>query len=292
MMTIKELLKKAVAVLKDGSSESPILDAELLLIHVMNKRGLNMNKIKLITESDKVINEETAEDYMDAVHARRQGMPVQYMTHSQEFMGLDFYITEGVLIPRPDTEILVEKVINLVKGKGPLRIIDMCAGSGAIAVSLAYYIPDAAAYGADVSDQALTCCKINIERHGLTGRVIPVKSNLFDHLSNLNLEGNIDVIASNPPYIPSRDIPHLPESVKDYEPNLALDGGTDGLWFYHQIVRTSASYLKSGGILAFEIGYNQGQEVKNILEESQSYHSIHIEKDLAGLDRCVWAVKV
>lgn len=290
--SIKELLKNAAELLrKSGNSSTPVLDAELLLIHVLNRRGMDFDRIRLVTEQCFTPTEEAAGEYMELIEERSKGKPVQYITKRQEFMGYDLYVTPGVLIPRGDTEIVTGKVIELAKGMDKPVIIDMCTGSGAIAVSLAGNIPGARVWAADISDKALECCRINAGKYGLDKRIKAVKSDLFGNLREEGLTGRTDIIVSNPPYIESSVIQELEINVRRYEPHLALDGGEDGLVYYRRIVKDSVDFLKKDGILVFEVGYDQGVRVKNIMEESGFYEGINIGKDLAGYDRCVWGYK-
>lgn len=287
--TIKVVLQSAVKSFKECEYLSPILDAELLLLHAYRLNDINMNKIKLITNYNDVVPQSVYSIYIDFVQQRAEGKPIQYITKVQEFMGLELSISPEVLIPRADTEIIVEKLIELADKDNIISIVDMCTGSGAIALSLAYYLQNANATAVDISDAALSCCKQNIVKLKLQERVEAVKSNLFEKLKNKAFINNIDMIVSNPPYIPTGDISELSISVREYEPSLALDGGLDGLNFYREISRNASTYLKSGGILAFEIGYNQGQDVINIIKESGSWYDLECYKDLAGLDRCIIA---
>lgn len=292
MESIRALLKEAAEVLKKSmNTGTPILDAELLLIHVLGKTGLKLDRVKLVTHQDTLVDPEAAGSYRALVRERSLGMPVQYITGIQEFMGLELFIEPGVLIPRPDTEITVEKVITLSKGMERPVIIDMCTGSGAIAVSLAGHIPEASLWAVDISDEALECSKTNVGRLGLENRVRLLKSDLFANLRGRSLEGAVDIIVSNPPYIQSDAIAGLGAGVRDYEPHLALDGGADGLVYYKSIIRDSVDFLKSNGILAFEIGYDQGAAVRSIMEGSGYFCCIDIEKDLAGYDRCIWGYR-
>ncbi len=291
MESIKELLKKAAGLLRDsGNTETPILDAELLLIHVLNQSGMAFDRIKLVTQQEYLLNETTVRSYQELVEERSKGKPIQYITQSQEFMGIELYVSPGVLIPRGDTEVVVEKVIDLVGGIEDPYIIDMCTGSGAIAVSLAKSIPGARVLALDISDIALECCRTNVSRLSLEDRVRAVKSDIFGDISIDEI--SIDVIVSNPPYIESAVIKELGKNVREYEPHLALDGGEDGLVYYKRIVKDGAKYLRSKGVLVFEIGYDQGAGVKNIMEESGYYEDLNIEKDLAGYDRCVWGRRI
>lgn len=292
MESIRELLIKAVGALKESrNSGTPILDAELLLIYVLNQSGKDFDRLKLLTQQEYLVDERTAGMYMDMINVRGKGKPVQYIVNRQEFMGLELYVSSGVLIPRPDTEIIVEKVIELVKGIEKPNIIDMCTGSGAIAVSLANNIPDAKLWAVDISDAALECCGINVRKLGLENRISIEKSDLFENLKENGLIGNIDAIVSNPPYIKTDVINELDINVREYEPHLALDGGKDGLVYYRRIVQEAACFLKPEGILALEIGYDQGDAVKYIMEESGCYGGLKLEKDLAGFDRCIWGYR-
>jgi release factor glutamine methyltransferase len=290
-LTIKAALQWGAQQLKASGSPSAVLDAELLLIHGYRVHGVNISKVKLITSYEDVVPENIYSTYVEFIKQRVESKPVQYIIGLQEFMGLELIVSEDVLIPRGDTEIIVEKLLELADRDVSLKIIDMCTGTGAIAVSLAHYLPKSEVIAVDVSEAALSCCRENINKHNLQERVKAVKSNLFEDLTRLELTNNIDMVVSNPPYIPTQDIETLSDNVKSYEPMLALDGGEDGLDFYRKIVQYSSSYLKSGGILAFEIGYNQGQDVMKIIEESNSYYNISCYKDLAGLDRCIIAYK-
>lgn len=291
MYKVRELLKKAADELKLGNiTDTAVLDAELIFLHTMSEYGRKLDRLKLITQPDAPVEEQIADRYLELISERNKGKPVQYITGRQEFMGIDLYVKEGVLIPRPDTEIVVEKVIELAagtKGAEALNIIDMCTGTGAIAVSLAMNLKDSKVYAVDISETALECCGVNVERLGLNDRVEIIRSDLFTSVHE-ELLGQIDIIVSNPPYIPRDEIKQLKINVKGYEPLSALDGGEDGLEFYRRISRDGQEYLKKGGILAFEIGYEQGVYVKDIMEESGYYTGFGIEKDLAGFDRCVW----
>ncbi len=292
MESIRELLKASAEMLKkSGSSGTPILDAELLLIYVLNESGMKFDRVKLVPHQSKLIDHKLAIRYRSLVEERSKGKPVQYITNAQEFMGLELYIEQGVLIPRADTELLVERVLKLAKGMEKPRIIDMCTGSGAIAVSLGSNIPGSHIWAVDISDAALKCCRINSDRLGLEKRVRIVKSDLFENIREEELIGKTDIIVSNPPYIKSAVIPELDVNVRDYEPHLALDGGKDGILYYKSIIRDSVEFLRNDGYLVFEVGYDQGAEVKTIMEESGYYGNVNIEKDLAGFERCVWGVR-
>lgn len=288
-ITINQLLKQGLEQLKNNSN-TPILDTELLFIHTMEKFGYAMDKIKIITCGGNEVEEKIFSSFMSKIYDRKMGKPVQYITEKQEFMGLDLYINDGVLIPRPDTEIVVENILKKYNNKHQLAIMDMCTGSGAIALSLAKYMPQSFVWAVDISDKALECCKVNAKKHKLDTRVKIIKSDIFENINKNNFD-SVDLIVSNPPYIQRDEIQKLSKSVKEYEPNIALDGGKDGLFFYRKITIEGARYIKSKGLLVFEIGYNQGEAVRNILQESGFFREITIEKDLAGLDRCMIAIR-
>jgi release factor glutamine methyltransferase len=287
--TIKTALQFGAQLLRQTGSPSAILDAQLLLLHGYGVQGIAMNKIKLITNCNDIIPESIHDLYIKFIEQRAQGKPVQYITGKQEFMGIEFEVSEKVLIPRGDTEIIVEKLLELANKSTTLNIIDMCTGTGAIAISLAHFLPKAMVAAVDISEAALECCSRNIIKQGLQNSVRAIKSNLFEDLTSLKLTNSIDIVVSNPPYIPTVDIAGLSVNVKDFEPMLALDGGTDGLDFYRSIIHDAVIYLKSGGILAFEIGYNQGQHIMDIIKENGSYYDLECFKDLAGFDRCIIA---
>lgn len=286
-LTIAKLLQKSIDMLEKGDYNNPLLDAQLLLCYT-----LNVDKIYIYTHKDEQIDAEAVDKFLKLIKKRSQGYPLQYILGTQEFMGLDFFVKEGVLIPRPDTETLVEHIINVVKSgyfgeKKTINIVDIGAGSGAITLSLAHYLDNAHVYSIDISDSALEVTDINRKRLKLESRVELLKGDLLEPLDFLSLYGMIDIIVSNPPYIPSKEIGTLQTEVAEYEPRLALDGGDDGLDYYRRIVSESIPYLSEKGVIAFEIGYNQGSEVKQLLNNSGYFKRIEIKKDLSGHDRVV-----
>jgi len=281
--TVGSLLREGAAILKEAGSPSPYLDAQILLCHIAD-----FSKVDIIKDRDKLLREEISDSFFHLIDERRKGKPIQYITGHQEFMGLDFYVNENVLIPRPDTEILVEKVIELLKKIDKPVIGDVCTGTGAIAVSLAYYIPDAYVYAADISHHAIECCRMNISKHGLINRMKLLQGDLLGPLFEEGLEGRLDALVSNPPYISKNDMETLPLSVRGFEPHLALYGGEEGLDFYIRILKDAVRLLKKDGLLAFEIGYDQGYAVRKLIEDSGRFKNIEIVKDLAGLDRVVY----
>jgi release factor glutamine methyltransferase len=283
-MELNQLLQRGVDLIKDRPYTNPILESTLLLSEL-----LNVDKIYIYTHGRDKVSEPIVDKFLELMGKRAQGYPIQYILNKKEFMGLDFYIEEGVLIPRPDTEILVEYVLEYIDNKyrdESINILDLGIGSGAIALSIAYHRRNANIYGVDFQDIPLKVAKINMERFKLEN-VNLYKGDLFQALEGLNLKFHI--IASNPPYIPKEDIDTLQEEVKDYEPREALDGGEDGLKFYRKIIPKSKEYLTEKGLLIFEIGYDQSKLVMNMMID-EGFTNIKVLKDLQGLDRVVLGI--
>lgn len=252
------------------------LDARLLLEDVC---GTNRNT--LLAHPEYEVPEEQYRRYQDVIHRRKKHVPLQYITGVQDFMGLNFKVSEKVLIPRQDTEVLVEEVMKHLHDG--MSVLDMCTGSGCILLSLLHYSNDCAGTGADISNEALKVAQENAE--ALQLKPVLLQSNLFGQI-----EGSFDVIVSNPPYIESAVMETLMPEVRDNEPWIALDGGADGLFFYNKIIEESKKFLNGGGHLFFEIGCNQAEAVskKMILE---GYQDVTVKKDFSGLDRVVYGRK-
>jgi release factor-specific protein-(glutamine-N5) methyltransferase len=255
------------------------LDSQLLLGKVLQK-----SKLHIITNFEEIVPKEKIEEYLQLIHKRKNRMPVKYILGECDFMGLDFNVEEGVLIPRSDTEVLVEEVLKLIKEDDELQVCDLCCGSGAIGIALAHYRENIHVDSVDYYEIPEKVTKDNISKNNLSGRVTFIKSDLLKDIIITGKQYNI--IVSNPPYIKSKEIETLMSDVKDYEPALALDGGKDGLKFYRRIVEESKNTLIEGGILAFEIGYDQGKDVKTLMELN-GFEEIVVHQDLAGLDRVV-----
>ena len=275
-MTLRELLAEGEHVLQTAGIEDWKMDAWYLL-----EETLEVTRTRYLVDSGKAVSEEEKTRYLEQIDKRASHIPLQHLTGHQEFMGLDFQVSEDVLVPRQDTEVLIEEVLSAVKKYSiqTPKILDMCTGSGCILLSLLANIEGAEGLGADLSEKALEVAQKN-------GSLLNLKaewclSNLFSHIN-----GKYDIIVSNPPYIESAVIETLMEEVREHEPRMALDGKEDGLYFYREITKQAGVYLNAGGILAFEIGYNQGEAVSQMLKEEQ-YEEIKVVKDLAGLDRVV-----
>lgn len=274
-MRYRECYEWGCARLKEAGVPEAQLDARLLLENICHT-GRN----DLLVHGDREVGQDEEARFRSDIEQRAQRIPLQHITGEQEFMGLSFHVNENVLIPRQDTEILVEEVLRqLTDGS---RILDMCTGSGCILLSLLHYSNDCTGTGADLSDKALLTAKENSERLGVEAQF--VQSDLFERIT-----GRYDVIVSNPPYIASGQIPELMEEVRLHEPVMALDGHEDGLFFYRKILQECRDYLVRGGSLYFEIGFDQGESVKRLMEEA-GFHEVNVTKDYAGLDRVVSGV--
>ncbi len=291
-MTYKEALLEGKNILRNAEVADYETDAWLLLEYVT---GIDKNKFILDKVSDKDMPDADYKAYKEAIDRRSKRIPLQHITGLQNFYGYDFFVNEDVLIPRFDTEVLVEQVINIIKkdygkeGKIP-EVLDICTGSGCIILSIMAYIRDKIGYtpkgyALDVSDKALKVARENASRLKLEPEI-----SLIDILSS-ELSGNYDIIVSNPPYIETEVIKELMSEVKDHEPMIALDGGEDGLLFYRTIADKAYDHINEGGYLAFEIGYNQGQEVTDIVTGA-GYTDARVIKDYAGNDRVCIARRI
>lgn len=271
-MTYKEALTNGVQVLEKAEIDTARIDAWYLLEHTGN-----INRQHYYLNEDGELTEEEQHEYQLAIHKRAEHVPLQYIIGEQEFMGMTFKVNPNVLIPRQDTETLVEEALKLCKPNG--RVLDLCTGSGCIIISLVRHLPDLEAYAGDISKQALNTAKENAKTYQTA--VTFEKSDLFEAFS-----GKFDMIVSNPPYIPTAEIANLMPEVRDFEPMEALDGQEDGLYFYRKIVAGSVEYLKEDGYLCLEIGYDQASAVTEMMKKF-GFKEITVLKDLAGLDRVV-----
>lgn len=282
-MRFDEILKKGEKLLLEAGIEDSRLDAFYLFEYCFS-----MSRMEYLLHKDKEGNPEDEKSYFSFIEKRRNHIPLQQLTGEQAFMGHVFSVNEHVLIPRQDTEILVEELLPLAKGK---RALDMCTGSGCILISLALGAGLKKAVGADISSEALKVAKKNGECLGAADFVEEGKINWIETDLFQRIEGTFDLIVSNPPYIETKELTKLMPEVRLHEPMLALDGKKDGLYFYRRIIEEASRFLAPEGTLAFEIGYNQGKAVKKLMEEA-GYKNVRIKKDLAGLDRVAAGEKV
>ena len=289
-LIMKELIQIGESALDKAGCMDPKIDAELIMMFM-----LSMNRQQLFIKSPNLLDEKTCEAYFKLIDVRAGGTPVQYITGEQEFMGISFIVNENVLIPRQDTETLVEEVIREVKegtaqNKAPrsgYQILDLCCGSGAIGVSLCKHLEDVKVTAADVSDKAIAVAKMNAQNAGVGKRMKFLAGDLFGSLRKGIGGTKFHMIVSNPPYIKRDVIPTLQREVAEHEPMLALDGGEDGLDFYRRIIKEAPDYLKPNGLLFLEIGHDQGEEVCALAEDTDRFEDLQIIKDLPGLDRVV-----
>lgn len=279
-MKYRELYNYGKNLLTKAKVPDAKIDAGLLLEYVCKT-----DRNALFLKPDMEVGVEEEKRYLDFIAQRKQHIPLQYLTKEQDFMGLTFEVNENVLIPRQDTECLVEIVLKHLHDG--MHILDMCTGSGCILISLMHYSNDCHGLGVDLSKKALQVARRNAEKLASnevseTADIRFIQSDLFE-----KIKGKYDVIVSNPPYIKTEVIDTLMPEVKEFEPMMALDGMADGLFFYRKIVSEAKRYFNRGGQLFFEIGYDQGQEVSELMKKS-GYVDVVIAQDLAGLDRVVY----
>ncbi|MEZ3487704.1 MAG: peptide chain release factor N(5)-glutamine methyltransferase [Lachnospiraceae bacterium] len=297
IFTLRQIIEEGTEFLKTAGIEEAALDAWYLLEYTTG-----ISRASYYGEPDRIVDERQARQYMEYIGTRGKRIPLQHITGEQEFMGYPFYVDAHVLIPRQDTETLVEEAVGIIlqtavleesaggdeEGAqicgspeyGKVRVLDMCTGSGCILLSILKLCPQAEGEGCDISKDALAVARRNAGRLKVDARWIC--SDLFENWG----PRRYDVIVSNPPYIRTEDIEGLKEEVRVHDPRIALDGGADGLCFYRRIIEGSVSHIEDGGYLLFEIGCDQGKDVAELME-SRGYQDVVIKKDLPGLDRVV-----
>lgn len=272
-MTYQEAVKNGEKVLNLANISDAKVDAWMLF-----EMACKVDRNFYYLHMDEDITAEQQKEYEIALKKRAEHIPLQYITGEQEFMGLKFKVNSNVLIPRQDTEVLVEEALKRIQPG--MRVLDMCTGSGCIAVSIAKNVPHIEMHAVDISKQALNVAKDNAKLNEVS--VEFERSDLFDHVT-----GKYDVIVSNPPYIPTSEIPKLMPEVGSFEPVEALDGKEDGLYFYRKIIAECKDYLNPDGMIFFEIGYEQGADASALLQEA-GFSQVAVVKDLAHLDRVVF----
>lgn len=280
-MKIKEIINEGKNILNKNNFEDSSIISKELLCHT-----LNQNKQYLVIHMDEEIEDAYYKKFSNYIEQIVDGKPLQYITNKQEFMGMEFYVDENVLIPQPDTEILVENVLEICSQikKEEIKILDLCTGSGAIAISINKILNENniqnTVLASDISDKTINIAMINNKKNNAN-----VKFEISDLFEEIK-EKDFDIIVSNPPYIKNTIIPNLSKQVK-CEPLLALSGGEDGLDFYRKIIDRAYLYIKNNGYLCLEIGYDQKKDVLNIFKEYENYKDIKVIKDLSNNDRCI-----
>lgn len=277
-MNLFEAVQNAAGILKNKGIENPVWEAGLLMSYVLKK-----DISYVYTHHNCSLSPENYEKYKDLVCLRANGMPYQYITQNQEFMSLDFFVNSGCLIPRPETEILVEAALSVILDKNSckIRVLDIGTGSGAIAVSIAFYAVKTVVDAVDISLEAIETAKRNAKTHKVNNRVHFLQKDFFSWEPDLPY----DIVLSNPPYIPSSEISLLPVGITGYEPAAALDGGPDGLIFYREIAKKIEKLLKPGGSVFVETGAGQARFVSDIFKSCGLSASVY--RDLAGTERVV-----
>ena len=273
---IKDIFIEYKKILKENNFDTYSLDVEVLLMNVTG-----FSKTQLYLNTDYTLKTEEYEKFKKFFNRRLKNEPIAYIIEKCEFMGMNFLLNNHTLIPRPDTEILVEKAIEIINKNNFNNALDIGTGSGAIAISLAKYC-NINVTALDINDKAIEMAKKNANINKVKN-IEFIQSDIFEKINN-----KYDIIVSNPPYIKTQDIKTLEKNVKNYEPILALDGGKSGLIFYEKITNNAIKYLNKNGYLMFEIGYDQAEDVKNIMENNNFYNTT-VLKDLSGLDRVVFA---
>ena len=276
-MTIRETIRKGMIILKNNNVTEPNIKSRMIMQYVLNKP-----REYLMIYDDEILKLRQEVNYFKAIKKLCQGIPLQHITNMQEFMKMRFYVDENVLIPRQDTEILVEEVIKIAKKINAKKILDLCTGSGAIAVSLAKYVKNSEITAVDISKNALNIAKLNAKNNEVEEKITFIQSDLFKNVK----KEKYDIIVSNPPYIKKDILKKLDREVQK-EPEIALDGGYDGLDFYRKIINMADEYLKFHGYLCFEIGYDQKEEVEELIKEQGKYIETYCKKDLCDNDRIV-----
>jgi release factor glutamine methyltransferase len=288
--TIGQAFKNISDIFKNGEIINSDRETEILLSYF-----LKMNRSSIYINSDRELKVAEKLELVDMVKKRLKRIPIQYITRHQEFMGMDFLVESGVLIPRPETEILVEEAIKRLKNykcSNILEVADLGTGTGVIAISIANFINDITVYATDISKKSLQIALKNAQKHDCKDKIIFLQGDLFEPFKNKIEELSLEAIISNPPYIDSYDFKSLPPEVRDNEPMIALFGGIDGLDYYREIIKKSPQYLKKKGFLALEVGLNQSKIVKELIIKDTNFNQdIEITKDYLGIERVVIAYR-
>ena len=280
-MRLETAIQYAYKKLKDNNIRSALIDSELLMANVINK-----TREYILFNSNQKISKENFDNFQNLVTQRSRGKPIAYLTNKKFFWKYEFFVNKNVLIPRPDTEIIIEHVLKIYKSKNKINFLDIGVGSGCILLSLLKERKDFKATGVDISNHALKVCKINAYKLGVKNRV-----KLFNSDIDKFYLGKYDLIISNPPYIKNLDLKYLEKDIIRFEPKLALNGGLDGTSEIRKVIKKSSELIKNGGKLILEIAYNQKHEVKCLLKRNGFYVN-SVAKDLANNDRCIISTKI
>jgi release factor glutamine methyltransferase len=281
-VTIAETIQKAAGRLAAHKVPNARLDAELLLCHALGR-----DRAWLLIHMQDALDDRGLRIFEQAVDRRSVREPLQYIIGTQEFWGLPFKVTPDVLIPRPETEFVVEAALKAISGILAPVIIDLCTGSGCIAISIAKDVAQARIFATDRSDAALDIARQNARQNSVAERVRFLEGDLFSPLEEMDLRKGVDVIVANPPYIRNEELPTLQPEVRDFEPEMALIAGPEGTEVAERIIRQAPDYLRAGGSLIMEMGLGQTDALRKIAKETAKYGSVEIVKDLAGIDRVI-----
>lgn len=288
--TVGQALKNISKIFKNKGIINSERESEILLSYF-----LGMSRVEIYLNSDRVLKNIEKIQLIKKLKKRIDKIPLQYITKHQEFMGMDFWVEKGVLIPRPETEILVEEVIKRLKNlkySDNLKVADLGTGTGVIAISIAKFIEDIIIYATDISKKSLQIAFKNAQKHNCKDKIIFLQGDLFKPFMGRIEQNSLDGIISNPPYIDSYNFKLLPPEIKDNEPKIALFGGNDGLEYYRKIIKKSPYYLKKSGFIALEVGLNQSEIVEElIIRENNFNQDIEIIKDYLGIERVIIAYR-
>jgi release factor glutamine methyltransferase len=285
-LTIIEEINRATTQLSAAGISTARLDAEVLLRQVLDR-----DRAWVLAHGKDTFDARHQIMFEQLVNRRGKREPLQHITGRQEFWGLEFLVSPDVLIPRPETELLIESTLKEASGSASLLIIDLCTGSGCIAVSLAKALPDSRIIATDKSEKALAVARANARTHKVSERIRFLQGDLFEPLTELDIRGKVDIMASNPPYVPEGLLCILQPEVRDHEPEMALVSGPEGTEIHQKIIDAASQYLKHGGALIMEMGIGQAETVRAMVRLSGAYQSVEVLKDLAGIDRVIVAGK-
>lgn len=280
-ITIEAALQRASLCLREAGIEQPRDEAEILLAHLQG-----WNRLKLFLERSNFLDSDLVSAFRAAVERRARDEPSAYITGTKEFYGLSFAVNREVLIPRPETELLVDIVLEWARTqKGELRGVDLGCGSGNLAITLAYHLPEASFYAVDLSTGALQLAETNALRHGVRERVHFFQGDYLDAFSGTQPPPVFNLVVSNPPYLRSSELENLPVTIRDYEPPLSLNGGPDGLVAYRSILALLPRFLQAPGLMALEIGFTQGEALLSLCRKQALFHTLSLRHDYQNLPR-------